>query len=72
MIPMSITKATQRHLERMLHDAKQTPDRINDAIVLESAIDHINEYIALTNRKKEQEKTDSEVDRTIIRIFSRH
>ena len=65
----STLKAAQRHLEKMLQQARKQ-NRTADALVLEVAIDSINFRIEETIKAAQKAQIDKEIDRIVGRIMA--
>lgn len=69
MLSMPTLLAARQHLKKMLADAREEKYNAADALVLQIALDCTAHCIAETERAKELEKVNREIDLAIARIM---
>lgn len=70
MLSLPTLLAARQHLKKLLDEARKEPYRAADALVYQIALDCVNHCIGETEKAKEQEKINQEIDAAIARVMA--
>lgn len=70
MLSMPTLLAARQHMSKMLDDARDGKYNAADALVFQVALDCVEHCIAETERTRELEKVNREIDLAISRIMA--